>query len=99
MKPAIRALLGAVLLGQLAVATAEPTLLRFAGVIDGTGAQLDAREILVDEGLVVAVGNDLERAYPAADRVLLEDLFAVPGLIDAHVHMTYALAEAPQGAA
>ena len=34
----IRVLLGVVFLGQLTVAFAEPTLLRFAGLIDGVRA-------------------------------------------------------------
>jgi imidazolonepropionase-like amidohydrolase len=99
MKPTIRALLGAVLLGQLTVAHAAPTLLRFAGLIDGTGEALDAQEIVVDDGRIVEIGNDLDASYPRANEIVLGDLFAVPGLIDAHVHMTYGLAKPSQGAA
>jgi len=93
----IRALLGVVFLGQLTVAFAEPTLLRFRGLIDGTGEVLDAREIVVDNGVIVEVGNDLDARYPGAMEKALEDLVAVPGLIDAHVHVTYGLAGPSQG--
>jgi imidazolonepropionase-like amidohydrolase len=86
-----------VFLGQLTVAFAEPTLLRFAALIDGTGEKMDAREIVVDNGVIVAVGNDLDARYPGAVEIVLEDLVAVPGLIDAHVHVTYGLAGPSQG--
>ncbi len=93
----IRALLGVVFLGHLSVAFAEPTLLRFAALIDGTGEALDAREILVDDGVILAVGNDLDARYPGAMQIALDDLVALPGLIDAHVHLTYGLAGPSKG--
>ncbi len=93
----IRALLGMVLLGHLTVALADPTLLRFAGLIDGTGEVLDAREIVVDNGVILAVGSDLDARYPGAMEIARDDLVALPGLIDAHVHLTYGLAGRSQG--
>jgi len=97
MNMLMRVLLGMVLCGQLTVAFAEPTLLRFGGLIDGTGEKLDAREIVVDDGVILAVGGDLDTRYPGATEIVLEDLVALPGLIDAHVHVTYGLAGPSKG--
>jgi imidazolonepropionase-like amidohydrolase len=97
MKSLIRALFGVVLLGHLSMAFAEPVLLRFGKLIDGTGEVLDAHEIVVENGNIAAIGNALGSRYPDANAVFLDELVAVPGLIDAHVHMTYGLAGPSQG--
>ena len=78
-------------------ALAEPTLLRFAQLIDGTGEVLDAHEIVVEDGRIVAIGDDLEEQYPAGSTVDHRNLVALPGLIDVHVHMTYGLDGPPRG--
>jgi imidazolonepropionase-like amidohydrolase len=78
-------------------AIAETTLLRFAKLVDGTGEVLDAREIVVDNGRIVAIGDNLRQEYSSAESIVLDDLVAVPGLIDVHVHMTYGLADPSQG--
>ena len=81
--------------GQTAIA--EPTLLRFAQLIDGTGEVLDVREIAVDNGRIIAIGNDLAERYPDSHTIDHGNLFALPGLIDVHVHVTYGLDGPPQG--
>jgi len=96
MKPVVRAML-CLLLFCCATAQAGPMLLQFARLVDGTGEVLDAREIVVEDGLIVDVGNELHKRYPAAQVVDLDDLVALPGLIDVHVHMTYGLIEPSQG--
>jgi imidazolonepropionase-like amidohydrolase len=58
---------------------------------------LQSREIVVEYGIIVAVGNGLREQYPLAELVDLGELVAVPGLIDVHVHMTYGLVHPPQG--
>jgi len=78
-------------------AVGDPSILKFDRIVDGTGEALQHREIAVDDGRIVAVGDDLARLYPKAEVVDLQDLTAVPGLIDVHVHMTYGLREAPVG--
>jgi len=78
-------------------ALAETTLLKFAMLIDGSGEVLDANEIIVENGVITAIGNDLAVMYPNAAETLLENLTALPGLIDAHVHMTYGLSGSPKG--
>ncbi len=74
---------------EAVVAPSTPVLLHFAVLVDGTGELLEGQEILVENGLIVAIGDGLTERYPAALRVNLDGLTAVPGLIDAHVHMTY----------
>lgn len=78
-------------------ALAESTLLKFAMLIDGSGEVLDAKEIIVENGVITAIGNDLAATYPNAAEILLENLTALPGLIDVHVHMTYGLSGSSKG--
>jgi imidazolonepropionase-like amidohydrolase len=74
----------------LAEATdARPTLFRFAGIIDGTGERLRGHEIIVDGGVIVAIGDDLAEQYPQAQLIDLHQLHAIPGLIDTHLHISY----------
>lgn len=96
-KSTVRVLLIVALVGTWSAAEAETTLLRFARLIDGTGEVLQGREIVVQNGLIAAIGDDLGAMYPNATQIVLDDLVAVPGLIDAHVHMTYALPGPSQG--
>ena len=97
MNLVIRGLLCVLLLGNGSAAIAEPILLRFAELIDGTGEVLDAREIVVENGAIAAIGDDLGAEYPNAAEIILDDLVAVPGLIDVHVHMTYGLSGTSNG--
>jgi len=90
-------LLSTTLLCAESVAYAETTLLMFARLIDGTGDVLPNREILVEDGVIVAIGDNLQARYPYANTIHLDDLVAVPGLIDVHVHMTYGLRGMPKG--
>ena len=97
MKPVSRAVMGLLLLACATAAQAGATLLRFAEVIDGTGEVLEGREIVVQDGLIIAVGNGLDGQYPEARVVDLGDLVALPGLIDVHVHVTYGLKAPSRG--
>lgn len=69
---------------------AETTALTHATVIDGTGAApLPDTTVLIRDGRIVAVYPAASRPLPAGARV--EDLagkWLIPGLIDAHVHIT-----------
>ena len=65
------------------------TLLHFAAIIDGTGEVLAGREIVVEDGIIVAVGDALQERYPNTRQIELNGLTAMPGLIDTHVHVTY----------
>ncbi|MFO1467292.1 MAG: amidohydrolase family protein [Steroidobacteraceae bacterium] len=69
----------------------------FESLVDGTGERLAGREIVIEGRTIVAIGSGLKRRYPAARRITLPGLTAIPGLIDAHVHMTYGFCAASRG--
>ena len=91
---ALQLLLGLSILA--APAKAETTIYRFAKIIDGTGEVLDAHDIAVEDGLITAVGNDLDHSNDST-LIDMSELTALPGLIDAHTHITYGLPNPPQG--
>jgi imidazolonepropionase-like amidohydrolase len=62
------------------------TLFRGGSVFDGTGAAPFEAEVLVRDGLIVAVGNRLDARD--TDIVDLAGSTLLPGLIDTHVHLT-----------
>lgn len=78
-------------------AIAQTTIYRFDSIIDGTGERLTATDIAVENGKIKAVGNNLDNQETGAALVMMEGLTALPGLIDAHTHITYGLADAPKG--
>lgn len=67
-------------------ALAEPVVYCFDRLIDGDGTVLAGNEIAVEDGVIIAIGKNLK-----GERVNLRHLIAVPGLIDAHTHITYGL--------
>src|SRR5688572_19063522 len=73
----------------MAPATERPMLIRGATVIDGTGAAARPNtSILIAGGRIAAVGPDAEFSdQPDADIIDGRGLTAIPGLIDAHVHI------------
>jgi len=75
----------------------QPVVLRFDRIVDGDGKALAHREIVVDRDSIVAIGDGLADSYPSAEVRHLDGLTALPGLIDAHVHMTYGLPGSTQG--
>jgi imidazolonepropionase-like amidohydrolase len=79
-----------VLLGPAAFADEPALLLEHATLIDGTGAPArPATSILIEAGRVRGVYPDGSRPRPKG--ATAEDLsgrFVMPGLIDAHVHLT-----------
>ena len=78
-------------------AARAPTVLTFAAIVDGTGEPVAGREIVVEHGVIVAIGESLAARYPGARRVDLSGLTAIPGLIDTHVHITYGLSGPSRG--
>jgi imidazolonepropionase-like amidohydrolase len=66
------------------------TILRNATLFDGTGAPpRTGMDVLVEGGRVAAVGSGLT-ARPDADVLDLAGRWLMPGLIDCHVHITFA---------
>jgi imidazolonepropionase-like amidohydrolase len=66
-------------------AASQPTLIRNATVLDGTGHRLDGADVLMRDGKVVAVGPDL--AADGATVVDAQGRWVTPGLIDVHSHL------------
>ena len=67
----------------------RPVALRFGSLVDGTGRTMRDAVIVVDGERIVAVGTGA-RAIPRGAKVTdLRRYTAIPGLIDAHTHMTY----------
>src|SRR3972149_2139525 len=63
--------------------------LRFSAVVTGLGQSLRDGVIVIDGDRIKNVGAG-NRAVPAGAEVIdLRPLTAIPGLIDAHTHMTY----------
>src|SRR4051812_5727697 len=60
-------------------------LLTGALVVDGTGQPGQPGDVLVDDGVIVAVGADLGNTS-GAERVSLDGLVLAPGFIDTHTH-------------
>ena len=69
---------------------AQTKALRFGRVIDGRGRVLTDAVILVKADRIVAVGPEKDVVIPANAEILdLRAYTAIPGLIDAHTHMTF----------
>jgi imidazolonepropionase-like amidohydrolase len=70
-------------------------VLRFARLVDGNGAVTNDAVIVVSGDRVLRVGSG-DRAVPAGAPVTdLRKYSAIPGMIDAHTHMTYYWDRAP----
>ena len=69
-----------------------PTTFKFKQLIDGNGQRLKAQFITVDAGVIVAINETPPRHWQD-----LSQWTVLPGLIDAHTHLTYALEEPAQG--
>jgi len=64
-------------------------LLQNARLIDGTGAPPRPADLLIIDGRIADIGEGLEPER-AAERVDLGGAAVTPGLIDSHVHITFA---------
>jgi imidazolonepropionase-like amidohydrolase len=63
-----------------------PTLIRGATVFDGNGAELANADVLMADGRITAVGQNL--SAPAGATVIdASGRFVTPGIIDAHSHL------------
>ena len=75
---------------------AQVKALRFGQVIDGRGRVIPNAVILVKADRIVAVGPEKDVVIPANTETLdLRAYTAIPGLIDAHTHMTFYWDKAP----
>lgn len=67
-------------------APSVPTLIRGATVFDGNGGELENADVLMRDGRIVAVGQNLQ-APEGATIVDGQGRFVTPGIIDAHSHL------------
>jgi imidazolonepropionase-like amidohydrolase len=72
------------------VSIAQTTALRFGSVVDGTGRVTANGVVIVDGDKVTRIAGAREALPAGATVVDLTRYTAIPGLIDAHTHMTYA---------
>jgi imidazolonepropionase-like amidohydrolase len=92
-RPAARRIAGTLLLGALALGTrdawAQTTALVGARVIDGRGQAVANATIVVRDGKIIAMGPAASTTVPAgATRVELAGATVMPGLVNAHGHLT-----------
>lgn len=90
------ALVSVVFWAATAPLRADVAIYRFDQIIDGTGERLAATDIAVDGDRISAVGKNLDSTHKG-ELILMTGLTALPGLVDAHTHITYGLAGEPQG--
>jgi imidazolonepropionase-like amidohydrolase len=82
-----------VLLSLMPPALSDPpgqlTAARFSRLINGLGRVIDDAVVVIDGERIVSVGSGDSAVPPGATVVDLRPLTAIPGLIDAHTHMTF----------
>jgi imidazolonepropionase-like amidohydrolase len=70
----------------------DTVLIENGTLLDGTGAAPRPEAILIDDGVIAELGNDaVRRAHnlPNVSRIDATGLTVMPGLIDAHCHLTF----------
>ena len=82
---------GVVLVLAWAATAAQPKLvaLRFGSLVDGSGGRTKDAVVIVEGDRILRIGTGDGAVPAAADVIDLRPLTAIPGLIDAHTHMTY----------
>jgi imidazolonepropionase-like amidohydrolase len=67
-------------------ASANPTLIRGATILTGTGTRIDNGDVLIVDGKIASIGNQL--SAPAGATVIeANGRWVTPGLIDVHSHL------------
>ncbi len=86
-----KALLSAVAaIGISISANAHDTLIHAGFILNPEdGSYTENQYILIDDGLISEIGNWAERPHEGVDQKIdLSDKYVLPGLLDAHVHLT-----------
>lgn len=91
----MRTLLAAILLTALAnpamtaPAPGDTTAIRFGRLIDGRGGVVQDAVVVIHGDRIDHIGSGDKAVPPGAKLIDLRPLTAIPGLIDAHTHMTF----------
>ncbi len=64
-------------------------MIRFGKLVDGTGRVLTNAYVVVEGDRISSVGADDKAVPPGAELIDLSRFTAIPGMIDAHTHMTF----------
>jgi N-acyl-D-amino-acid deacylase len=72
------------------------TILKGGLVYDGTGTDGVATDVLITDGQVAAVGDNLAARAPGAETVDCSGLAVAPGFIDMHGHSDFSILAFPQ---
>ena len=64
-----------------------PVLIEDATLLTGTGARIDGADIMLSDGMIDAVGIDLDGSKNGLIRIDGTGLWVTPGLIDVHSHL------------
>jgi imidazolonepropionase-like amidohydrolase len=86
--------LGVLTLCSAAAADAA-TALRFAKMADGSGKSVSDAVIVVDGDKIVSVGSGAGAVPPGIPVIDLRKYTAIPGMIDAHTHISWVWDETP----
>jgi imidazolonepropionase-like amidohydrolase len=96
----IRYLVAALALAWSGATVGQNLLIDNVTVIDGTGAPpLPAAAVMVTNGRIAQIGAAPAKAPRGTRRVDGTGKFLIPGLVDVHIHVPRAAANAPKGAA
>ncbi len=76
------------LLSHVLLASAQVTVIQAGHVIDvASGTALANQTVLVEDGMITEVGANIS-IPPGAEVIDLSNAYVLPGLIDAHTHLT-----------
>ena len=81
--------------GPVPHAAAPVKAIRFGRLVDGAGKVLTNAIVIVDGDRIKSIAANTSSIPPGAEVIDLARFTAIPGLIDAHTHMTYYWDESP----
>jgi imidazolonepropionase-like amidohydrolase len=85
-----------ILLATILTAHAQTKALYFGKLVDGRGNVITGAVVVTNGGRIVAAGAEKDVTVPqGAERINLKQYTAIPGMIDAHTHITYVWDKTP----